>query len=122
MAKAERQIFFCGRGGWDEPGAWCELADLKKVRAFFRGNELVEPHLPKKPFRKLLVLRFNGPEEDGRLYSWGEDQPGFQASDFSDHEGTKVVVDGKTVFNDVRPAGDEAEIEEHDPSCEDCAE
>jgi len=117
-----KKLWFCGRDGMDG-GAWADLWTLKQVREFFNGNELVEPHLPKKPFKTLRVKRCNGTYgDDSRLYVWGEKQPGFQVGDVQDdHEGTYIEVDGKVVFNDLKPGGDEDEIEDHDEDCETCA-
>lgn len=124
------KLFFCARTGMDEPGAWAEMWTENKLRDFFRthtsGSEILKQinKALKASGEKLQTLRveiLHGPDEDGRLYMWGEKQPGFQANDYSDHDGLKVEVNGKVVFNSLKPAGDEDEIEEHDPDCEDCA-
>lgn len=116
-----KKLWFSGRDGLDG-GAWADLWTLKQVREFFKGNEAIAAHLPKKAFKSLHVKVCFGPEEDGRLYSWGEKQPGFQVGDIQDdHEGTYIEVDGKVVHNDLHPAGDENEVEDHDEECETCA-
>jgi hypothetical protein len=118
----EKKVFFCARTGFDEPGAWCELWDEAKVREYVTESLRKAGVGADTPFKTLRVEIHRGSEEDGRLYIWGEDQPGFQAGDYGDHEGLKVEVDGVVVYNDLRPAGDDGEIADHDPDCEDCAQ
>lgn len=116
------KIFFCARTGWDKPGAWADLWNEAKVREYVSESLATAGVTADLPIKKLRVEIHKGPEDDGRLYIWGEDQPGFQVGDYGDHEGLKVEVDGVVVYNDLRPAGDGGEIADHDPGCEDCAQ
>jgi len=95
------KIFFCARTGWDEPGAWADLWNEAKVREYVSESLAKAGVTADVPIKKLRVEIHKGPEEDGRLYIWGEDQPGFQVGDYGDHEGLKVEVDGVLVYNDL---------------------
>ncbi len=118
---SEKKIFFCARAGWDEPGAWCELWDEEKVREYV-SESLKKAGVTSDVLIKTLRVEIHrGSEEDGRLYIWGENQPGFHVGDHGEHEGLMVEVDGVVVYNDLKPAGDADEIEEHDAACEECA-
>lgn len=118
---SDEKIFFCARTGFDEPGAWCELWDEATVREYV-GESLKRAGVPKDaPLKTLRVEIHRESEEAGRLYIWGEDQPGFQAGDHGTHEGLLVEVDGEVVYSDLKPAGDADEIADHDADCEDCA-
>ncbi len=106
-----KKLWFCGRDGLDG-GAWADLWTLKQVRDFFKGNEAVEPHLPKKAFKTLRVKRCFGQDgDDSRLFVWGETQPGFQNGDLQAHVGTYVEVDGKVIFDDIVEEEEEDEDE-----------
>ncbi len=116
---SDKKIFFCGKDGVDN-GAWAELYSLKQVRDFFKDNAHVAPHLPKKAFKTLRVMRCYGPNDDAsRIYIWGEKQPGFSEGDVYPHVGTFVEIDGKVVYNDLKP-GDDDDIADHE-DCDECA-
>lgn len=118
---AEKKLWFCGRGPCDSPGAWASLWDEAELRDFFKTDKLVTAHLPKK-FSTLRVESHHALDEgDTRVYIWGEKQPGFQNDDYGQHKGIKIEVDGKVVYNDLKPAGDADDLADHDPECEDCA-
>ncbi len=118
----EKKLFFSGRDGLDG-GAWAEMWTRPQVRKFFKNWAAIEPYLPKKAFKTLRVKLCRGPcGDDSQLFIWGEKQPGFQVGDVQDdHEGTWIEVDGEVVFNDLKPAGDEDDLENHDEECDDCA-
>ncbi len=117
---SEKKIFFCARTGFDEPGAWCELWDEERVREYVSESLKKAGVAGDMAVKTLRVEIHRG--SDGRIYIWGENQPGFQAGDYGEHEGLKVEVDGVVVYNDLKPAGDDDELEDRDRDCEDCAE
>jgi hypothetical protein len=112
-----KKIFFCGRAGIDCPGAWCKMMTEAEARDMV-SDSLKKAGWEGKPLSKLRVERHDG-EDGARIYVWGEDEPGFQGDDYGQHEGTRVEVDGKVVYNDLVPLEDEDGDHE---DCEDCAD
>ena len=114
--KLQRKLFFCGVAGLDNPGAWTKMMTEAEVRGYV-SECLKKAGWLKKPFKTLRIERH--PEgEDVRVYLWGWDEPSFQG-DFGLHTGVRVEVDGKVVYNDLKPS-EESEPGDHD-DCEDCA-
>src|SRR5512135_516397 len=99
---ADKKLWFCFRGPYDTH-AWAALWDKAKLLDFFKDHEIVAPLLKKHPqFEKLRVEHNRGGEdEDGRVYIWGEDEPGTEEPD-TQHEGTLVYIDDELVYNDSR--------------------
>lgn len=115
------KIFFCGRGPCEQPGAWAQLWSEGKVREYLKDS-LAKAGVSDRPFERLRVERHQAlDQDDTRVYIWGEDQPGISCEDYGQHEGLRVEIDGVVVYNDLRPAGDEDDLADHDPECEECA-
>ncbi len=114
-----KKLFFCGTAGFDNPGAWCKMMSEAEALGDMMSVPLKLAGWEGKPVNKLRVERCPGENEDTKVYIWGEEEPGFQADNYGQHVGTKVEVDGKVVYNDMRPSED-SEAEDHE-DCEDCA-
>lgn len=113
-----RKLFFCGTAGFDNPGAWSKMLGEAEARDMVSVS-LELAGWKDKPLSRFRVERHDGSDGDVKVYLWGEDEPGFQGDDFGQHEGTKVEVDGKVVYNDLKPSSDE-DPGDHE-ECEDCA-
>lgn len=114
---AVKKLFLCGKAGFDNPGAWSRMMTEAEARDMVSVS-LEEAGWKDKPLSKFRVER-HAEDEDTRIYIWGEEEPGFQGDDFGLHVGTKVEIDGKVVFNNLKPS-QESEPGDHD-DCEDCA-
>lgn len=115
----QKKLWFCFRGPYDT-SAWATLWDKKKLLEFFKDHEVVAPLLAKHPKFETLRVEVNRGEadDDGRVYIWGEDEPGSEGPD-TQHEGTLVYIDGKLVYNDSRFV--DTEDDTHEASdCEMC--
>lgn len=116
---ADKKLWFCFRGPY-ETNAWAALWDRAKLLDFFKDHKIVGPVLKKSPdFKKIRVESHRGAaDEDGRVYIWGEDEPGSDGPD-TQHEGTIVYLDDKIVYNDCKFIDDEDE--DHDAAeCDLC--
>ena len=114
----DRKIFFCGRAGFDSPGAWCKMMTEAEAR------DIVSVSLEKAGWKDKPLQRFrvetHAEGVDSRFYVWGEDEPAFDGDDNGNHVGTRVEVDGEVVYNDLRPA-EESLVDDDHEDCEDCA-
>ncbi len=114
-----KKLFFCGRAGFDNPGAWCKMMSEAEARSMV-SESLKKAGVPEgQRIQSYSVDSHPGDgSSDSRFYRWGLDEPSFDGDEHSEHVGTSVEVDGKAVYNDIRPAEDS---EEHDPDCDVCA-
>lgn len=119
VAKKEllKKLFFCGKAGFDNPGAWSKMMDEPAARDMVSVS-LELAGWTAKPLNRFRIER-HVEGEDVRIYIWGEEEPGFQGDDFGNHVGTMVEIDGKVVYNDLKPS-EESEPGDHE-DCEDCA-
>jgi hypothetical protein len=118
------KIWFRAHAGMNEPRAYAELKTIGEVRKYFNKTHFPEVcKCLQKRFSKLIVEEHQplSAEWDTVIYVWGEDTPNFQVNDYGQHEGLKIEVDGKVVFNSLKPGGDADELADHDPECEECA-
>lgn len=119
----DKKIFLCVIGPYEQRAwstLWTEDETRASVRDFLLGlvpSEVIG--LLDQPFKKLRVERLKGDQDDdGRIYIWGEDEPGVDHIDLT-HEGTCIWLDGKIIYNDLQPSESER-LEGHDEECEDC--
>jgi hypothetical protein len=117
--EVDKKLYFCGKAGIDNPGAWAKMMSEEDARG------MVSPCLERagwpegKPISRFRVEVHPGGDGDTRVHVWGEEEPGFQGDDYGLHEGIKVEVDGAVVYNDLKPS-EESEPGDHE-DCEDCA-
>lgn len=112
-----KKIFLCGTAGFDNPGAWTKLMTESEVREYL-PKAIEKAGWTGKSFQKLYVeSHLEG--RDSKYYVWGEEEPAFQGDGFGSHVGSKIVIDGKVVYNDLQPSPD-SDPEDHE-ECEDCA-
>jgi hypothetical protein len=117
----EQKIFFSACGPFDHNSSWSELRTKKQVLDFFDAKRDPEVHalLEKHPdFETLRVETCWKEDEDTLIYIWGISQPTVDLNDYGDHVGLRVEIDGKVVFNTMKPTSDSAK--DHEPDCEYC--
>ena len=67
-----------------------------------------------------IRVEYHTDDGDGTLYIWGEDHPSTELEDFGAHQGKRIFVDGKCIFNDLKVLEDEKPGHD-DEACEVCA-
>jgi hypothetical protein len=119
-----KKLFFCGRAGADNPGAWCRMMDEAEARSMLESRTEVKDALEKAGLTAdsrlesfSLDLHPGDGESDSTFYRWGLDDPSFDGDDCYEHEGIRAVVNGKVVHHDVRPSEDSEDDHE---GCETC--
>ncbi len=112
----DKRLFFCGRGPFEEPGAWAKLMNQAEFREYLSNSLFTAGVGSDRAFKTCRVEIHKGTEEDSRIYIWGEDEPGFQADHFGDKEGLVVELDGKVVFDNTVPCEDEDDEEDDEES------
>jgi hypothetical protein len=112
------KIFFVGTTGINAR-AYSKYMEEAEVHYLLRGI-LKESKLEDRSFLKLRVEVHGDPESDNesRIYIWGEVEAGFQSDDFGGHIGTRIIMDGVEVFNNLVPS--EGEDPEDHEECEEC--
>ena len=119
MAAAQKGIYFSAKDDCGQTTAYAKLMSESEIRDRYKGNPTVLECLAQVKSFKTLRVENHSSEDSVSINIWGFEEPGCDLSDLQCHDGTKIEIDGKEVYNDLVP-GDPENVGEHDPECEDC--
>jgi len=112
------KIWLSGRGILDQATAYAELWDEAKVRERFKTDKPVGDLLGKVRHLDSIDVEWHSTDNDVVQVTWGAKQPAIDLLNLMQHNGTRVIINGTSVYNDLE-MGPEEDAADHE-DCEYC--
>lgn len=111
---SEKKLFLCVRSVFDDH-CWAKLMTLTEFKDMFipdRHHKLISDAT------KTAIFERHGDYPSTLI--WGETEPGSALEDFNYHTGTRLLVDGRTVYTDLKPQDQAEHDEAYEGACDLC--